>query len=627
MNKEYKVLGISSGRPMGNAEVMLREALMEMENSCEMQARIVRLRSLKIKENRGDFSALEDLANGGTGLIDTSDDFEWLKEQILWADAIIFSVPCFTYQTTAEVIILMNRALGLNKEYSEACRKSKKLVGMIAVGGSDTVNFHLPLQDYAMEKLCPGYELVDQFYANWIRGKGYISKQPYHLERSRLLAKRMVNRLNGYRVPPIRTRIMKLNPMERRDDAFVDLEECPVCHSAVVEMDNNPFSYGKFRCAICGATGSVQDHDQKLTYVWDDDTVAHNRYAPEHDSAYIESFKKAHAPVDDSKDLVQDFPILTPANDELGEDPYILAVVAGPHGGTSELLGRKALETACSDGRHKGVIINMLDLKIHFCTGCLVCKTNRRYRGGTDLCILKDDFLWMVDKLVHSAGLIISLDAVNGYTYGTFISAEERFGHLTWTKGTAAGRAPKPFITMISSFDDQVKTATFAARQFAYFYTGENPPFVGEQLFTNVPLAGDNILADKSALGSAAALGAKLRDAVELADKNPAYVKLVEPKKGMCPGCGVDLIELHPDKTVSCALCDAHGEFKHEFGENNIFWDPYSVAHSRLTADGAMLHFKQIHFSQKDDKNVLDDPKVIADELQKYKDYGKLIRP
>ncbi len=622
----FKILGISSGRVMGNAEVMLRECLMECERLAECDVRITRLRPLKIKEFEGDYSCLLDAAEGGNGSDGIEDDLAWLKEQILWADAIIFSSPDFTYVPTSEVIKLLNRGIGIGQDYMKACRAAKKLVGFIAVGGSDTVDFHLPLLYASMQAICPGFELVDQFYADWIRGKGYIAFQEEHLSRARLQAKRMINRLNGYQVPKIKTCITKLNPMEHKDNDLVWLEGCPVCNSSVVITHNNAFEVGTFTCAICGARGRVVDHNQVLTYEWDDDTVAHNKMHADHDMEYPMLYKKAQAPVEGPKAPAAEFPFITPANDyEPGDKPYIMALVAGPHGGTSELLARKALETATQGGKYDGIIINALDLKIGICTGCLLCKVNKRYRGGEDVCVLKDDDHWLIDKFMDAAGVVFSVDNVNGFTYSRLASFWQRFGHFDKTKGPVF-RTPAPYIFMVSSFDDQVTNATFGLRHISNFFCKYGPK-VAEESFPFVPMMGDNILANPEAVGRAAGAGFQLGMAVDAIQINPGFMGLLRPVNGMCPSCGLNLIELHPDMTVSCPLCDAHGKYQHIFGENDIVWDDYSVTHSRFTEFGAMLHFRHIDFSQSEDRDALDDPKVIADALAKYKDYGKLVRP
>ena len=623
-NTPYKILGITSGRPMGNAEVMLRECLMECERLGSVETRITRLRTLDIKACDGCLECMKDKAAGGNGTCPIQDDWAWLREQILWADAIIFSDPSFCYIPTSEVITVMNRALGSGKDYVEACRANPKLVGLICVGGSDTVDFNLPMQYYAMQAMCPGFELVDQFYANWIRGKGFIAEQPYHLERARLQAKRMMNRLAGYPVPAIQTRIMKLNPMEYKDDVYVNLEACPVCHQSVVTMAEGAFTNGRFRCAICGATGHVEHHGGTLTYVWDDDTVAHNRLHPDHDAQYVADYVKAHTPVDGPKESVPEFPVLTPGGEAAAPaKPRILAVVAGPKGGTSELLARKALAAATADGKMEGAIIRLTDLNVHFCTGCLLCKVNPRYRGGKDECVLKDDDLWVVDQIIASAGVIWSLDGVNGFTYGKVVALLQRFGHGSRTR---APHLPMASGVMISAFDDQTANATFATNHLQNFYTFHGPK-VAEELFDHVPTVGDGILADPKALARAAGVGAAVARAAGKILQDPANMALIRPKAGMCPSCGLNLIELHTDMSVSCARCDVHGQIQHRFGENVVVWDPWEVAHCRNTPYGGLLHFKHIDYSQSDDNDVLNNPKIHAELLAPYVEYGKLVTP
>lgn len=621
----FKILGIGSGRVMGSAEIMLRECLMECERLGNVETRIVRLRTLRINTCDGCLSCMQDAANGGEGLCPKQDDFQWLQEQILWADAIVFSAPSFLYIPTSEVITMMNRALGCGKDYVNQCRSKPKLVSLICVGGSDTVDFNLPMQFYALERMCKGCELVDQFYANWVRGKGFIVKQPHHLARARLQAKRLMNRLNGYSVPEIHTTITKLNPMEHADDQYVELEGCPVCHSAVVHMDNEVFKLGKFTCSICGATGHVEHHANTLKYVWDDDTVAHNRLHADFDQQYLDAYAKAHTPAPITEAVPAEFPELTPGSDPAEAKPRILALVAGPKGGTSELLARRALESATADGHFEGAIIRLTDLNLHFCTGCLLCKVNARYRGGIDECVLKDDDLWVVDKILDARAILFSFDGVNGFTYGNVISLVQRFGYRSRTAGRPNNHQ-RAYASLVSAFDDQVRNVTFPIsqiwRQLCNFGPG-----VAQEFFPNVPLTGDGILANKSALDRAAQAGSALAFAAGKLLADPNYAPLLKRFNGMCPSCGLSMIELHRDMSVSCAMCDAHGQFQHRFGEENIVWDAYDVLHSRATAFGATLHFKHINFSQSDDNNALLNPKLLATELAPYVEYGKLAHP
>lgn len=621
----YRILGISSGRDLGNAEILLRECLMECEKLADVDVRIVRLRGLNIRECDGCLKCLADAACGGNGECHIQDEFQWLKDQILWADAIILSSPCYVYVPTSEVFTLMNRAMGSGRDYMNACRAKPKLVGLIAACGSDTVDYHLPLQYYAMHSMCHGAELVDQFYANWVRGRGAVAYQDHLLARSRLQAKRIVNRLKGYPVPANNVRILKLNPMEKADDAYVELSACPVCQSAVVQMENEIFSLGKFKCTVCGAEGHVEHHAGELSYVWDDDTVAHNRLHADHDQQYIDAYAAAHKPVEGQKAEVKEFPVLTQDNDPAPEKPRIIALVAGPAGGTSELLARKALEQVTAPGVFEGAIIRLNDLKIHFCTGCLHCKIDARYRGGSGECVLQhDDDLWIVDKLLQSRGAVFSLDGVNGFTYGKAVSLMQRFGTAARTK--KAGTYPRPYITMTSAFDDQPYNAAYVPLQWWRHFCNWGPG-VAQEFFTNVPTVGDGILANADALARAERAGKLLASAAKRVMEDPESAPLIKEYTGMCPSCKFNMIELHPDMTVSCAMCDAHGKFQHIFGEEDIVWDEYSVLHSRATAAGKRLHFKHINYSQSEENEISTNPKIIAEKLAPYVEYGKLTAP
>lgn len=627
MSKEpYKVLGIVAGRTMGNAEVLLRESLMEFDKLAPAETRIVRLRQLDIKGLSGDFDFLADAAQGGDGILKEDDDFEWLKEQILWADVIIFAACAFRYMPPSEVIVMMNRALGAGQSYIEACRAHPKFVGLIVVGGTNTMNYNLPLQYNALHAMCHGFQLVDQFYANWIRGKGHAVFQEQHLEQSRQLAQRILHKLEGYAVPEIKTRIMKLNPLEHTDDKFINLEGCPVCHSTVVHMVNDPLTLGQFTCSICGAKGRVEYHGGDLTYVWDDDSVAHNRLHADHDAQVIESYARAHALVAGEKTEVPEFPILTPENDPTPVKPRILALVAGPKNGTSELLARQALAAATQDGRFEGAILRILDYKIDGCLGCLVCKVNKRYRDSIDECVLRDDDRWVVGKLLESSAALFSVDAVNGFTYGQIVALIQRFGVNTRIAANGPQKAKRAWATIVASFDDEVKNATYATGKLGRYFC--NPSLkVAEELLTNVPITGDGILANASALQQAVGVGRALASALAYTTAEPPLTGLVQRYNSMCPSCGLDMIELRSDMTVACAECDAEGEFKHIFGENDIVWDDYSVAHSRVTPFGVKLHVKHTGFSQSEDRDMLDDPLILSGQLAPYIEFGKVVMP
>ena len=73
------------------------------------------------------------------------DDMTEIAKDILWADAIIFATPIFSWYCTAKMKCILDRHYGFNKFYgtAEGCLWEGKLVGIIATHGYES--------DYATE--------------------------------------------------------------------------------------------------------------------------------------------------------------------------------------------------------------------------------------------------------------------------------------------------------------------------------------------------------------------------------------------------------------------------------------------------------------------------------------------
>jgi hypothetical protein len=201
----------------------------------------------------------------------------------------------------------------------------------------------------------------------------------------------------------------------------------------------------------------------------------------------------------------------------------------------------------------------------------------------------------------------------------------QRFGYGIRRRIRNSILPPRPFAILISSYDNEVVNATYAALKMSSIYVANKGPYVAREYFPNIPMLGYGVLYNTDALVRSGKAGRAVAKAIDQIQKGK--LKLVDKFDGLCPFCGLTLVELHPDMTFSCALCDAHGRFERKFGENVLIWDQYSVEHSRYTAYGGSLHFKQIGYSQYDDHIVQTNPKVHEELLAPYVAYGKLIKP
>ena len=88
-----KVLGLSCGRKMGNCEIILKEALMAVEE-LGAQVEIVRMLDLNIKPCKFCQPCLADL-NGPDACI-LNDDVPFIKEKLVECDGLIVSAPVYT---------------------------------------------------------------------------------------------------------------------------------------------------------------------------------------------------------------------------------------------------------------------------------------------------------------------------------------------------------------------------------------------------------------------------------------------------------------------------------------------------------------------------------------------------
>jgi NADPH-dependent FMN reductase len=89
-----KLLGLTCGTEMGNAEVLVREALLAAEEA-GVEVALIRLLDLDLKPCTGCKSCIESLMKGGAGNCIIKDDFPFLDEQIMQSDGVILGSPVF----------------------------------------------------------------------------------------------------------------------------------------------------------------------------------------------------------------------------------------------------------------------------------------------------------------------------------------------------------------------------------------------------------------------------------------------------------------------------------------------------------------------------------------------------
>lgn len=104
----------------------------------------------------------------------------------------------------------------------------------------------------------------------------------------------------------------------------------------------------------------------------------------------------------------------------------ILGISSGTKNGNNDSMCKEALMGAKENGAEVE-FIRLLDLDIKYCIGCIAC-VKSMMSGKGNKCILKDDFEWLLDKMLDADGIIFTTPVFVKGTPGIFHTVMDRFG-------------------------------------------------------------------------------------------------------------------------------------------------------------------------------------------------------
>lgn len=149
-----RILAISGGTRNGNNDSICKEALLAARAQ-GAEVRFIRLLDLELKHCTGCGFCMKSLNLGHGGGCTQKDDFEWLRDQILDADGVLFSIPVFEKGAAGVFHTLLDRFgprsdIGTNlvgKQLAEETGGTppdprlfrKKAVAYLGTGGTDYV--------------------------------------------------------------------------------------------------------------------------------------------------------------------------------------------------------------------------------------------------------------------------------------------------------------------------------------------------------------------------------------------------------------------------------------------------------------------------------------------------------
>lgn len=178
-----KVLAISGGTLNGSNDSMAKEALMGAQTQ-GAEVEFIRLLDLNLKPCTGCIACVGSLMQGGNGDCILKDDFDWLNEKILNADAVVFVMPIFEKGTPAIFHIVQDRMCGPSHDTGVNIiagkiaehtgntgpdkRKFKPLaVSFIAIGGSDWGS--RVSCDMNLAAMSPMWRVIDDLWIPWAK--------------------------------------------------------------------------------------------------------------------------------------------------------------------------------------------------------------------------------------------------------------------------------------------------------------------------------------------------------------------------------------------------------------------------------------------------------------------------
>ena len=104
----------------------------------------------------------------------------------------------------------------------------------------------------------------------------------------------------------------------------------------------------------------------------------------------------------------------------------VLGISAGRKDSNNDAMCREALMGAQEKGAEIE-FINVWNLNIQHCTGCTGC-VQSIFSGKGNRCVLKDDFDWLLDRMLDADGIIFSIPIFEKGAAGIFRTITDRFG-------------------------------------------------------------------------------------------------------------------------------------------------------------------------------------------------------
>lgn len=285
-----KVLGLCSGRPNGNTEIMMKEAFMAIEEKCGATCQLIRVQETTINTCVGCESCMVNHLKGNWDFRcihkNGSDHIFFIEQLMREADAIIVSSPAYNLLPTGQLIKLLNK-IHATGNYRDVVEKKNKIGAAFSIGGTDWTNFTLNVCKMMAMELAGSYEaVVDAVHFDFLPAKGTVLLSGDVLERMHQLGEHVADAL-----------LMK----ERGEKPSYagPAGVCPDCHGNLLEIRAD----GVY-CPQCLTKAKLSLDNGELTVEFTKDAIAKNRWSIWGKRLHEDNIRKGHAKAAAGKDLI-----------------------------------------------------------------------------------------------------------------------------------------------------------------------------------------------------------------------------------------------------------------------------------------------------------------------------------
>jgi multimeric flavodoxin WrbA len=256
-----KLLGLTCGRPMGNTEVLMKEALVGAEEK-GAEVELIRMLDLDIRYCRQCRNAI--CMQKGMEYCPIKDDAAFLYNKIMDSDGLIIGTPIYSWMAPGELFVIRDRLLGpkVDKAFAIEAKKGTgrmmamkydervfkpRVAGLIVDGGAHTT-YQLAMPPlytltFGMEMVVVDKLLV--FDLTSIPGAAVLVDKA--IKRARKVGQNVAAALGK-----------EYNEAKYKGD---DLGTCPVCHNNMLLVGNST----TVECAVCNIFGKIKVVGDKVS--------------------------------------------------------------------------------------------------------------------------------------------------------------------------------------------------------------------------------------------------------------------------------------------------------------------------------------------------------------------------